>query len=74
MTMQKFIRDNRKEIDAAIKSTLGHVPSTAGCYCPKSGTNHYHDDAPKINDAERRLWVLNDEGLYLLARRSGVRI
>jgi hypothetical protein len=26
------------------------------------------------NDEERRLWVLNDEGLYLWARRSGVRI
>ena len=29
--------------------------------------------APK-NDGERRLWVLNDEGLYLWARREGVRI
>lgn len=29
--------------------------------------------APK-NDDERRLWVLNDEGLYRLARREGVNI
>jgi len=26
------------------------------------------------NDEERRLWILNDEGLYKWARRSGVRI
>jgi len=26
------------------------------------------------NDEERRLWVLNDEGLYNWARRSGVRV
>ena len=30
-------------------------------------------DAPK-NDDERRLWVLNDEGLYQWARSEGVRI
>ncbi len=29
--------------------------------------------APK-NDEERRLWVLNDEGLYWWARMEGVRI
>jgi hypothetical protein len=28
----------------------------------------------KFNDEERRLWVLNDEGLYLWARAEGVRI
>jgi len=28
----------------------------------------------KLNDEERRLWILNDEGLYLWARREGVRI
>jgi len=27
-----------------------------------------------FNDNERRLWVLNDEGLYLWARSEGVRI
>jgi hypothetical protein len=26
------------------------------------------------NDAERRLWILNDEGLYSWARSCGVRI
>lgn len=29
---------------------------------------------PYKNDAERRLWVLNDEGLYRWARSEGVRI
>lgn len=28
----------------------------------------------RLNAAERRLWVLNDEGLYLWARRDGVNI
>lgn len=28
----------------------------------------------RINDEERRLWVLNDEGLYLWAKREGVKI
>lgn len=31
-------------------------------------------DGVRINDEERRLWVLNDEGLYLWARSEGVRI
>ena len=26
------------------------------------------------NDAERKLWILNDEGLYRWARSEGVRI
>jgi len=26
------------------------------------------------NDSERRLWILNDEGLYRWARSEGVRI
>lgn len=28
----------------------------------------------RLSDTERRLWILNDESLYLWARRSGVRI
>jgi gluconate kinase len=28
----------------------------------------------KLNDEDRRQWVLNDEGLYRWARSSGVRI
>lgn len=29
---------------------------------------------PKLNDKERRQWVLNDEGLYNWARSAGVKI
>jgi len=32
------------------------------------------DKNPRANDDERRLWVLNDEGLYNWARSEGVRI
>ncbi len=28
----------------------------------------------RINDEERRLWVLNDEGLYRWARSEGVNV
>lgn len=28
----------------------------------------------KLNDAERRLWILNDEGLYRWVRSEGVKI
>ena len=28
---------------------------------------------PRPNDEERRMWVLNDEGLYLWARSEGVK-
>ena len=28
----------------------------------------------RFNDEERRSWVLNDEGLYLFARKDGVKI
>jgi hypothetical protein len=28
----------------------------------------------KLNDEERRLWILNDESLYNWARRAGVKL
>ena len=28
----------------------------------------------RLNDRERRLWILNDEGLYRWARSEGVKI
>ncbi len=33
-----------------------------------------HASNPHPNDEERRLWVLNDEGLYRWARSEGVRV
>jgi len=32
------------------------------------------DKNPLANDRERRLWILNDEGLYWWAKSEGVRI
>ena len=73
MTMREFIRANRAELDRLIGGALGHVPKTASCYCPRSGTDHQHE-APKLNDEERRQWVLNDQALYCWARSEGVRV
>ena len=73
MTLRQFIKDNREEIDSAIDYAVGHVPSTASCCCPKSGTNHTHT-APRRNDSERRQWIENSESLYNWARGEGVRI
>jgi hypothetical protein len=53
MKLQDFIKQNRAEIDIAIRRVC---------------------DNCKLNDEERRAWILNDEGLYLWARREGVRI
>lgn len=73
MTLKKWIRTNRSELDLVIKAAIGHVPKTASCYCPKSGMDHQHPVEP-LNDEERRLWVLNDEGLYNWARSEGVNL
>jgi hypothetical protein len=53
MTLAEFIRENKTEIDRAIKSACNNC---------------------KLNNEERRLWILNDEGLYSWARSEGVRI
>lgn len=73
MSIYDFIKQNEPELKACIGRALGHVPRTASCDCPKSGTDHYHD-APKLSQSEIRLWILNDEGLYTWARSEGVRI
>jgi len=73
MTLQAFIRDNPAELDAAIGRVFGDVPRTASCDCPRSGTDHYHEP-PRLSDADRRDWILNDAGLYRWARSEGVRI
>lgn len=53
-TLRGFIRENRAELDAAIRRA-----------CP---------NASAFNDDERRLWILNDEGLYLWAKGEGVNV
>jgi len=49
-----FIRENRTDIDSAIRRVIGN-------------------DA-RLNDRERRQWVLNDEGLYLWAKSERVNV
>ena len=73
MELIEFIDENREQIDGFIDKSLGTVPATASCYCPKSGTEHFHQPEAR-DDEERRLWVLNDEGLYNWARSEGVEI
>lgn len=51
--MIEFIKQNKAEIDSAIKRVAPNAP---------------------LNNNERRLWILNDEGLYNWAQRNGVRI
>jgi hypothetical protein len=53
MTLKEFIKQNKTEIDSAIKRV---VPNA------------------RLNDQERRLWILNDEGLYNWARSQRVKI
>ncbi len=67
MTLRAFIRDNRAELDRLI---LGAMYRHDG----RGGKSQVPDPPPRLNDEERRQWVLNDEGLYLWARREGCRI
>lgn len=73
MTLTQFIQENRAELSTCINRALNHVPRTASCRCPKSGTDHQHPDQPLTN-SDLREWILNDEGLYRWAQSSGVRI
>jgi len=60
MTLRVFIREHRETLDVCILKALGREHSEGKTYT--------------INDEERRLWILNDEGLYNWARSEGVRI
>ena len=62
MTLRQFIREHRAELDACINRAMG---------CERK---HDAGIIHKRNDEERRLWILNDEGLYRWARSEGVRI
>jgi len=53
MTMKKFIKQNKDDLDRAIRRACSNC---------------------RLNDAERRMWILNDEGLYRWARSEGVKI
>ncbi len=61
-SIKSFIKENRDEIDFCIQKALGTF-----------GTKVSRKEQ-RINDEERRLWILNDEGLYWWARKEGVQI
>lgn len=73
-TIYEFIEEHRAEIKAGIQKYLNFVPRTASCNCPKSRTDHYHDDGRELDDEELRVWILNDEGLYRWALSERVDI
>jgi len=53
MTMREFIKQNKDDLDQAIRRACSNC---------------------RLNDTERRMWILNDEGLYRWARSEGVKI
>lgn len=57
-----FIRENRAEIDSAIKGAMTRYDSPG------------FQRKISLNDEDRRQWILNDEGLYNWARSAGVEI
>jgi len=67
VTLREFIRANRAELDAAINGALYR-------YDGNGGRGTIPTPPPTRNDAERREWILNDEGLYRWARSAGCRI
>jgi len=73
MTLHEFINENRVKIVSGVSAYLNHVPATASCSCPLSGTEHDHVyDNTDMDDEQIRQWILNDEGLYNWARGEGV--
>jgi hypothetical protein len=67
MRMNEFIKRNRKELDDAINGALYRHDG-------RGGRGVIPVPPPTRNDAERRNWILNDEGLYMWARSEGVRV
>lgn len=61
MTMREFLKENRELIDTCIRGVLDRPNSRGERGAPTT-----------LNDRERRLWVLNDEGLYRWARKEEV--
>jgi hypothetical protein len=67
VTLQKFIQAHRTDLDLAINSVIYR-------YDGKGGRGTIPDPPPRLNDEDRRGWILNDESLYNWARSEGVRI
>lgn len=67
MSLRSFIRENRTMIDETINAVIYRHDGNGG-------RGRIPVPPPRRNDEERRLWVLNDEGLYHMARSVGVKI
>ena len=64
MTMRDFIRENKTELDIAIYRAMGDwIQGTAQS---RSGY--------RLNDSDRRQWIMNDESLYRWAKLYKVRV
>lgn len=63
-TLKQFIKDNRQELDKRIAQAISNQAHA----CSNPYGHRFH------NDAERRLWILNDNSLYEWARSEGVKI
>lgn len=61
MSKRQFIKENKETIDNHIKSALGVE------FGEKA-------EGIRLNNHERELWIANDESLYRMARRAGVKI
>jgi hypothetical protein len=53
MTLEQFIKKNRRELDKAIQRKYPNVK--------------------KLNDDERRVWILTDKFFYIWAKSAGVK-
>jgi len=67
MTLRAFIQAHRDELDQLINGAIYRHDG-------RGGPGKIPDPAPRLNDEDRREWILNDEGLYSWARMEGVRI
>jgi len=63
MNIRTFIRRHRQEIDQAINQVIFR-------YDGRGGRGTVPNPPPRHNDEERRQWILNNEGLYLWAKRE----
>lgn len=61
-SIYSFIKKHRSELDELITKALTR-------YDPPSFNRNI-----RLNDEERRRWVLNDEGLYNWSKSEGVKI